>query len=146
MQLAWPLRYLALFVFAITFPDASLTTPLDPTRPSVLESPSSLLSNSPASPSVNNTSHQIDSNSTSSFYDVLPAALGTNPECDYRYGHDLVRHSCEEALQKIGTTLNMFSVVTRGEGRRAQMILPNRWSSCKHNFPIRKDYQNRDEA
>ncbi|KAL8821637.1 MAG: hypothetical protein Q9191_007269 [Dirinaria sp. TL-2023a] len=103
-----------------------MTSALDAPRASVLESSQSLPSDNPDALFTKNGSTK----SNFSSYDVFPALLSADPVCDRnRYGENLDRASCDEALEKIGSTMTIFTVAQRGSPYRPFMKLPNRWSS-----------------
>ena len=80
---------------------------------------------------MDNGSFQVKTNST--FYDVFPAAINANVQCDgARYGQQVDRVACQDALHKIGTALDYLTVAQRGMGRRPMMALPQRYSSSKN--------------
>lgn len=69
---------------------------------------------------------------TSPQYDLLPKVLHTNDvQCDPDYGVNLNRDACLNALGKIGSDPQTITVAQRGIGRRPNIVLPNRYSSCK---------------
>lgn len=69
---------------------------------------------------------------TSPQYDILPKVLHTNEvQCDPDYGVNLNRDACLNALEKIGSDPQTITVAQRGIGRRPNIVLPNRYSSCK---------------
>lgn len=83
--------------------------------------------------SITASSGSFHTSTNASFYDILPAAVNAHPMCDsIRYGQDLDRNSCEDALHRIGSSLNQVTVAPRGLRRRPDIILPHRWSSCEY--------------
>ena len=120
------------FAVASALPGLPMTFALDASKASVPKHLPSLPSGIPDGLFIKNGSTYANFRSNLSFYDVLPATLNAYPVCDRdRYGHNLDRASCEEALQKIGSSFITFTVSQRSSAFRPSMKLPNRWSSCK---------------
>ena len=72
-------------------------------------------------------------NTTAPFYDVFPASFdNNNVQCDSNsYGVNLNLQACQDALQSIGTDTAQVTVGQRGRGRRPNLVVPHRYSSCK---------------
>lgn len=122
-----PFASLTYFVAAIS---VSLMSPLDVSTPTSLEPSSALPALNLSTLLRHNGSFSVHTNLP--FYDVFPAAVNANVQCDGgRYGQNLDRAACQDALQKIGTSLDYIPAAQRGLGRRPKMALPNRYSSCK---------------
>lgn len=130
MQLAYSTRTVALRTFIVAVLSISLASPLDASGAASLE-PSSLSSSlNISSLLMNNGSSLVQTNST--FYDVFPAAINANVQCDgARYGQQVDRVDCQDALQKTGTSFDYVPAAQRGLGRRPAIVLPQRYSSCK---------------
>ena len=71
-------------------------------------------------------------NTTAPLYDVYPASFdNNNVQCDSnRYGVNLNLQACQDALQKIETDTDERTVGQRGRGRKANITVPHRYSSC----------------
>ena len=71
-------------------------------------------------------------NTTGVQYDVIPSVTSNAVICDgSSYGVNLDRSACDNAIARVGSDATSFSVAQRGLGRRPNVALPNRYSSCK---------------
>lgn len=72
-------------------------------------------------------------NTTTPQYDIFPATTNAFVQCNSgRYGVNLDRSACLDAVAKIGNDPTQFTVAQRGLGRRPAVALPNRWVSCEY--------------
>ena len=127
------LTHVPRLVPALTVPqDAGIYQPVTPPSPNSF----SLLVNGGTDVNTTSALDVINVNTTSPTYDTLPALLASVIQCDGgHYGVNLDISSCRDALTKINVDEYIpKSTAQRGFGKRPNIILPNRWSSCKANL------------
>jgi len=132
---------LALYLLTATLPKLSLAIDTSASDPPTLALPaeypssvniSSLVVTNSSLSSSTNAAPILALNDPSPQYDVLPAASNANVQCDSgSYGVNLDRNACLDAMSKIGSDTNLFTATQRGLGKRPNVVLPNRYSSCK---------------
>ena len=150
MQLVQPRRFITLLAVTTSFLRLSLAANIPQAEQGSLYQPGYSTSDNTSTllvtdAALNSSSDDADgtsllslysANPNSQLYDVFPAGISNNNvQCDgSRYGVNIDRAACQDALQRIGTSPAIITVAQRGTGRRPQITLPNRYSSCKHTW------------
>ena len=129
------LTYGLIWTSALVVPESSAIYPPDLSPPRNVTF--SLLETSPQ-----NTTNQVDSpalristqNDTGSSYDVLPTAFSPIIQCEPgSYGVNLDLSACNNALISfLVDPTRPQSTAQRGSGKRPNIVLPNRYSSCEY--------------